>query len=535
MNKRTGIKLTTVSMLSLSAILLTSCSQPDNQAAPSTERVASVQQAEDSNTFEDTYLWGDNESTLEDNNSHENNSTSEESENPETPEIEDESSVNDSFTDDSSDDYDNELQTQDQDQNNGGSDSSISANTRTSNTSHGDTHNDSAHDQLQDHNIGSSQSRQATQNSERNNGTVSQSQSNTGQGTQQQEKQGMKQSQSQSGGGQQSQSQSQTIDWGSFGDNIRISDNASGKDSNMRSSGSDSHRSQGNLSRDGLGFANISQRQSQDQNNGSGDDFLDNPVTTSPTTTTPTTPTSNPSESVTGESYYDPYYPEDYDGEGNVIENINTNDTGNMENIGEYVADFVINNGNAIITRVNVEPGTIDYTPLDELGRAVMAYGVLTKDLYEKEKNEEREPIDVDPAGWSKNEEVTITNGNDTYHGWLFNRSHLIADSLGGDAVKENLITGTRMQNVGWNDHLGGMGYIEDSVRNFLENTDPSCHVEYQVMPVYDGDDLVPKHIKVDVKSCDSTLDNSYIVENVAPGFTINYRDGSWSKEETAQ
>jgi len=46
------------------------------------------------------------------------------------------------------------------------------------------------------------------------------------------------------------------------------------------------------------------------------------------------------------------------------------------------------------------------------------------------------------------------------YNGYFYNRSHLIADSLGGRSYKYNVVTGTRQQNVG-NNGDGGMQSIE--------------------------------------------------------------------------
>jgi DNA-entry nuclease len=72
-----------------------------------------------------------------------------------------------------------------------------------------------------------------------------------------------------------------------------------------------------------------------------------------------------------------------------------------------------------------------------------------------------------DPVGWGENRIVSIKlyNGK-KYKGYLWNRSHLIADSLGGKAIRKNLITGTRMQNVGANDGTGGMAYTERKAVN---------------------------------------------------------------------
>lgn len=137
------------------------------------------------------------------------------------------------------------------------------------------------------------------------------------------------------------------------------------------------------------------------------------------------------------------------------------------------------------------------------------------------------------PSGWPvKNKETTIItpNGNE-YHGWFWNRSHLVADSLGGHAVRENAITGTRMQNVGANDNKnpGGMAYIETKVRNFLyENKDQQVY--YKAEPIYKDDELIPRAVIVDALSDDKTINERVIVYNAAKGYEINYHNGEFTK-----
>ena len=83
----------------------------------------------------------------------------------------------------------------------------------------------------------------------------------------------------------------------------------------------------------------------------------------------------------------------------------------------------------------------------------------------------ERERDDMlDPAGWDDNEKVSIELvGGRVYHGYLFNRSHLLAKSLGSTETLANLITATRTQNVGSNNAggtgMGGMAYTEQLAR----------------------------------------------------------------------
>jgi DNA-entry nuclease len=105
----------------------------------------------------------------------------------------------------------------------------------------------------------------------------------------------------------------------------------------------------------------------------------------------------------------------------------------------------------------------------------------------------------------------------------------LIADSLGGRAIRRNLITGTRMQNVGANDGTGGMAYTERKVVNYLyEHHNGSVY--YSANPVYRGKELLPRSVIVDVKSSDKKLNERVIVYNAAKGYKINYKKGMVKK-----
>lgn len=139
----------------------------------------------------------------------------------------------------------------------------------------------------------------------------------------------------------------------------------------------------------------------------------------------------------------------------------------------------------------------------------------------------------ADPAGWGHNGEADIELPDGSiYHGWFWNRSHLLAKSLGGDAEAHNLVTGTRMENVGANDGEGGMAMTETAVRAYLRaNRDAS--VLYVVTPVYEGDELVPRSVYVDVRSSDGVLDEEVEVFNAAKGHRIDYASGTFARRDT--
>lgn len=169
----------------------------------------------------------------------------------------------------------------------------------------------------------------------------------------------------------------------------------------------------------------------------------------------------------------------------------------------------------------------------DELGRTLTAVGVITKvSIDNSAGTREKFEKGSDPSGWPKHNpkiDIKLPNGN-TYHGYAWNRSHLIADSLGGRAYRWNLITGSRMQNVGANDQKGGMQYIEKKVIDYIRER-PDQKVYYKAEPIYEGDELVPRTVEVTAYSTNGELDEHVITYNVLPEYEINYNDSSITKK----
>ena len=176
-------------------------------------------------------------------------------------------------------------------------------------------------------------------------------------------------------------------------------------------------------------------------------------------------------------------------------------------------------------------PGEVVYEPLDTLGRAQGTAACVDYELMEAGRSRERGSMsDLDPSGWGDNEEVAIElpNGK-TYHGYFWNRSHLLAKSLGGEERIENLVCGTRMQNVGANmgGIEGGMAYAETLARDWLEEH-PKGNVQYQARPVYRAGEPVCRAVLVDVRSSDGILDYEVVVYNAAKGYRIDYTAGTF-------
>ncbi len=184
------------------------------------------------------------------------------------------------------------------------------------------------------------------------------------------------------------------------------------------------------------------------------------------------------------------------------------------------------------------EAGTVWYGSLDGLGRTTGAVALVTYESMEAGRDRSRGNLsDVTPSGWGHNREVDIAMPDGSvYHGLLFNRSHLVAKSLGGDDEPHNLVMGTRTQNVGANvgGEDGGMAYAEGLARNWLY-AHPDGTVYYAATPAYEGDEPVARSVIVDVRSSDGTVDQRVEVYNAARGFAIDYATGAFEVTEQAE
>lgn len=182
-------------------------------------------------------------------------------------------------------------------------------------------------------------------------------------------------------------------------------------------------------------------------------------------------------------------------------------------------------------------PGTANYGALDHLNRATGAVATITYDSMQNGLARERsETSELEPTGWGHNREVDMAMPDGSiYHGFLFNRSHLIAKSLGGDDELHNLITGTRTQNVGANvaGTEGGMAYAEGLARAWLDDHHDGT-LYYAVTPIYEGDELVARSVIVDIRSSDGAVDQRVAVYNAARGFAIDYATGTFEVIEDA-
>lgn len=194
--------------------------------------------------------------------------------------------------------------------------------------------------------------------------------------------------------------------------------------------------------------------------------------------------------------------------------------------------DYYWENGAARLSGFNgMKAGDYHFTS-DSQGRSATARAVLTYSEF-KDSEGERQGTPLDPPAWpAHNPKVAIGYSltSKTYHGYLYNRSHSIADSLlgkGSYTSANNFTTGTRSQNVGA-DQNGGMRAAEEKAENFWKShINTSVTIEYETTPLYLGDETIPRGSIVDEKSSDGSLNIEIIVINDAEGQTINYNSGA--------
>lgn len=186
-------------------------------------------------------------------------------------------------------------------------------------------------------------------------------------------------------------------------------------------------------------------------------------------------------------------------------------------------------NGSAKLTQFESLRAGDYHFEADTQGRSATARAVLTYAQYHSSKGS-RQGKPLDPPFWPKdNPKIAIPFSltGKTYHGYQYNRSHSIADSLlgkGSYTSQYNFTTGTRSQNVGANQD-GGMRYAEELAENYWQkHPNTSQTISYQTTPLYNGDETIPRGSIVDMKSSDGKLDIEVIIINSAEGLQIDYQ-----------
>lgn len=153
------------------------------------------------------------------------------------------------------------------------------------------------------------------------------------------------------------------------------------------------------------------------------------------------------------------------------------------------------------------------YSDLDSLNRVTDANALLNRSLMPSAK---REPLTWNPTGW---------HNKKTAHGWLYNRSHLIGYQLTGkNNNPKNLMTGTQTLNSPL------MLAHEMDIAYYLKQSNDH-YVRYEVKPIFRGNELVARGVQMRAQSIgDNTIHFNVYIFNVEPGYTINYADGTSTK-----
>lgn len=205
---------------------------------------------------------------------------------------------------------------------------------------------------------------------------------------------------------------------------------------------------------------------------------------------------------------------------------------------------------------------TVTYTPLafngskqlelgdyDELGRAT--YSHIQLNIKDAPKEEREDKITYNPVGWHNYKFPTNINGKKSEN-WLMNRGHLVGYLFSGlNSEGKNLVPITRYLNAGTMDdkkidrsNYYSMIFYEMNLKEWLRDN-PDKYLDYYVVPIYDGNDLIPSKIDmywtsfdkdgnqqpIELKSQGKTTNVgniSYVIlDNTSPNATINYADGT--------
>lgn len=195
-------------------------------------------------------------------------------------------------------------------------------------------------------------------------------------------------------------------------------------------------------------------------------------------------------------------------------------------NYNYYISDidkfngynYIELNGNIpVFEEIDTSKSFENYSELDSLGRAGVAFANVGMDLMPTEK---RGSIGmIKPSGWHTIK-YDIVDGK-----YLYNRCHLIGYQLTGEnANPKNLITCTRQMNT------KGMLDFENKVADYIKST--NNHVLYRVTPVYKDDNLLATGVIIEAKSVEDNGEGilfNVFVYNIQNGIDINYKTGESS------
>ena len=188
-----------------------------------------------------------------------------------------------------------------------------------------------------------------------------------------------------------------------------------------------------------------------------------------------------------------------------------------LDSIPEYSGSpyIILNNNKPEFTESEITSRAFErYSELDSLGRCGVAFACLG---LETMPQEERGEIGmIKPSGWHL-KKYDCVDGK-----YLYNRCHLKGFQLSGENANDrNLITGTRYLNI------EGMLPFENMVDDYIEKT--NNHVIYRVTPIFEGDNLLCKGVKMEAHSVEDGgkgISFNVFCYNAQPSIKINYKTG---------
>ena len=184
--------------------------------------------------------------------------------------------------------------------------------------------------------------------------------------------------------------------------------------------------------------------------------------------------------------------------------------------------------GKAVID-YDIQPGTIEYAGLDDLGRTLRVNGCITHSMWEDSAGW-RQNFSADGnkiPGMASNKQGVIysADGSESKPIWLLNKSHLIADSLGAESSRRSAICGTRTENVG--SGKGGAVYFETIACDWVkEHKGADDYLWYSAIPIYNGDELIPRATVINMKSSDGEIDMQGLRYNTLLYYDFDYYTG---------
>ena len=152
------------------------------------------------------------------------------------------------------------------------------------------------------------------------------------------------------------------------------------------------------------------------------------------------------------------------------------------------------------------------YLPTDELGRARGAAKLIRPEDLEFRPRGDLSGVNV--TGFVQRNYPFIPGMN------LYNRCHMIAHSLGGEDIAENLFTGTHTLNT------SAMRLIEERVGNYILRTGDA--VRYEVILRFGESNLVCYGAYISARSMSSDeIDFTVYCYNIEPGVSIDFSNGN--------